>query len=254
MTISTNQQEQNAIFGFHAVESLLKNQIDSVSELLVLKGRADRRLNAILALAKGASHISIRYLDRHALDRQVGDRHQGIVAICSEQLEKDEGDLEDILQGQRESIFLLILDGVTDPHNLGACIRSANAAGVTAVIIPKDKSARLNSTALKVACGAAQYTPVVRVTNLARTLKWLQQYGIWIVGAAGEAEETIYQAEFTGSVALVMGNEGKGLRRLTREHCDSLVKIPMSGDVSSLNVSVATGVCLFEALRQRQNT
>jgi len=145
----------------------------------------------------------------------------------------------------------LILDSVTDPHNLGACLRSADAAGVHAVIVPKDKSAPLNATAKKVACGAAEHVPVIRVTNLARTMKWLQNFGIWITGAAGEAEQDIYQTDLKGSMALAMGAEGSGLRRLTREHCDQLTKIPMVGSVSSLNVSVASGICLFEALRQR---
>jgi len=148
--------------------------------------------------------------------------------------------------------FLLILDGVTDPHNLGACLRSAEAAGVQCVIVPKDNAATLNPTTIKVACGAADTLPLVRVTNLARTMQWLQEQGVWIAGAAGEAEQHHYQLDLKGPLAIAMGSEGSGLRRLTREHCDYLMRIPMMGSVSSLNVSVATGVCLFEALRQRQ--
>src|SRR5690606_32435580 len=147
--------------------------------------------------------------------------------------------------------LILILDGVTDPHNLGACLRTADAAGVQLVIAPKDKSAPLNATAAKVACGAAEAVPYIQVTNLARTMKDLQQRGIWIVGTAGEAEHSIYQQDMKGPMALVMGAEGSGMRRLTREHCDYLVNIPMAGEVSSVNVSVATGICLFEAVRQR---
>jgi 23S rRNA (guanosine2251-2'-O)-methyltransferase len=147
--------------------------------------------------------------------------------------------------------LILVLDGVTDPHNLGACLRTADAAGALAVIVPKDKSATLTPTVRKVACGAAEVIPLVAVTNLARTLEKLQQRGLWVVGTAGEAEQELYQQDLTGPTILIMGAEGKGMRRLTREHCDYLVRLPMAGSVSSLNVSVATGVCLFEALRQR---
>ncbi|MBC7212990.1 MAG: 23S rRNA (guanosine(2251)-2'-O)-methyltransferase RlmB, partial [Pseudomonas sp.] len=145
-----------------------------------------------------------------------------------------------------------VLDGVTDPHNLGACLRTADAAGATAVVVPKDKSATLTPVVRKVACGAAEVIPLVAVTNLARTLEKLQQRGLWVVGTAGEAEQEIYQQDLTGPLVMIMGAEGRGMRRLTREHCDFLVKLPMAGSVSSLNVSVATGVCLFEAVRQRQ--
>ncbi|MDE4007549.1 23S rRNA (guanosine(2251)-2'-O)-methyltransferase RlmB, partial [Glaesserella parasuis] len=164
--------------------------------------------------------------------------------------ELNESDLDQILD-RKANPFLLILDGVTDPHNLGACLRTADTAGVDAVIVPKDKSAQLTSTARKVACGAAETVPLIRVTNLARTMRELQERNIWIVGTAGEATESLYQVKLTGSIALVMGAEGDGMRRLTREHCDQLVSIPMAGSVSSLNVSVATGVCLFEIVRQK---
>ena len=163
--------------------------------------------------------------------------------------------MEDILsEAERndESPFLLILDGVTDPHNLGACLRNADAAGVQAIVVPKDKAARITATVRKVAVGAAETVPLVQVTNLARTMKQLQQMGVWIIGTAGETDTCLYDVKLDGPMALVMGAEGKGMRRLTREHCDQLVKLPMAGSVSSLNVSVATGICLFEIVRQRR--
>jgi 23S rRNA (guanosine2251-2'-O)-methyltransferase len=160
--------------------------------------------------------------------------------------------LDELLERTEGPPLILVLDGVTDPHNLGACLRTADAAGALAVIVPKDKSATLTPVVRKVACGAAEVIPLVAVTNLARTLEKLQQRGLWVVGTAGEAEQEIYQQDLTGPLVMIMGAEGKGMRRLTREHCDFLVKLPMAGSVSSLNVSVATGVCLFEAVRQRQ--
>ncbi len=162
--------------------------------------------------------------------------------------------LDELLDRLDVPPLLLVLDGVTDPHNLGACLRTADAAGVHAVIIPKDKSATLNSTVRKVACGAAEVVPLVAVTNLARALEKLRQKGLWVVGTAGDAEQTLYQQDMTGPLIVVMGAEGTGMRRLTREHCDFLVNLPMQGSVSSLNVSVATGVCLFEAQRQRMQS
>ncbi|MGL5250136.1 MAG: 23S rRNA (guanosine(2251)-2'-O)-methyltransferase RlmB, partial [Enterovibrio sp.] len=180
-----------------------------------------------------------------------GAVHQGLVARVKAGRQYNENDLDALLQ-ENAAPLLLILDGVTDPHNLGACLRNADAAGVTAVIVPKDRSATLNATARKVAVGAAETVPLVRVTNLARTMRHLQQQGVWIVGTAGDAPNDIYQTKLTGALAIVMGAEGEGMRRLTRETCDVLTKIPMVGTVSSLNISVAAGVCLFEALRQRQ--
>ena len=162
-----------------------------------------------------------------------------------------ENDLEALLD-KTDTPFLLILDGVTDPHNLGACLRNADAAGVHGVIVPKDNSAGLTASVSKVACGAAETVPLFQVTNLARTMKQLQERGVWIVGTAGEADGTLYQANLCGPLAIAMGAEEKGLRRLSREGCDTLISIPMAGSVSSLNVSVATGICLFEAVRQRQ--
>ncbi len=242
--------ELETIFGLHAVSALLDKEPEKIKRLLVLKGRKDKRLESLLVVAR-KSGVSIENVERHQLDKREPGNHQGVIAECDALSEMEEGDLEELLQSLKEKPFLLVLDGVTDPHNLGACLRSADAAGVHAVIAPKDKSAPLNGVARKVACGAAEHVPYIKVTNLARTLRWLQQYGVWLIGAAGETDKTIYQADFNGAMALIMGAEGKGLRRLTKEHCDELIKIPMSGSVSSLNVSVAAGVCLFEAVRQR---
>jgi 23S rRNA (guanosine2251-2'-O)-methyltransferase len=241
---------QDTVFGLHAVEALALKEPDSIVEIIIQQGREDVRLNKLLNILQ-QQHVAYSFVTRKELDNLVSGRHQGVVALVKPEAEKNEGHLEDMLNTLETPPFLLILDSVTDPHNLGACLRSADAAGVHAVIVPKDKSAPLNSVAKKVACGAAEHVPVIRVTNLARTMKWLQNYGIWITGAAGEADKTIYQTDFKGAIALAMGAEGDGLRRLTREHCDQLTKIPMLGSVSSLNVSVATGICLFEALRQR---
>lgn len=238
-------------FGIHAVGSLLERQPSKVRGLWVQKDRQDKRIQKLLDQAREHG-IKIRFTDRKELDRLADGVHQGVVAeataveICNEPF------LEKLLEQLEEAPLLLVLDGVTDPHNLGACLRTADAAGVHAVIAPKDRSAPLNATAVKVACGAADTVPYVVVTNLARTLKQLQAAGVWITGTAGEAQQLVTQASLTGPMALVMGAEGTGMRRLTRENCDQLIKIPMAGSVSSLNVSVAAGVCLFEAVRQRQ--
>jgi 23S rRNA (guanosine2251-2'-O)-methyltransferase len=239
------------VFGLHAVEAVLKHNADSIQQLLVLQGRSDQRLLPLIERATRLN-ISIREVDRAALDEQVGGVHQGVAALCPNlKLERSEGFLEQLLQGLPHPPFLLILDGVTDPHNLGACLRTAEAAGVDAVIVPKDKSALMTPSVRKVACGAAESVPFIAVTNLARTLKMLQDNRIWVMGAAGEAEKSLYSTDLKGPLALVLGSEGKGMRRLTREHCDTLFSIPMAGEVSSLNVSVSAGVCLFEAVRQR---
>jgi len=247
-----NQPPQDTVFGIHAVESLIKRDANSVLSMKVAHGRDDKRLARLLDFA-GRHGIAMEFVPRKELDMLVRGRHQGVVAIVRAEPVKDEGDLEALLQSLQEDPFLLILDSVTDPHNLGACLRSADAAGVQALIVPKDKSAPLNAVAKNVASGAAEHVPVIRVTNLARTMKWLQERGIWLTGAAGEAEHDVYETDLRGPSAIVMGAEGAGLRRLTRENCDQLIRIPMVGTVSSLNVSVATGVVLFEALRQRRS-
>ncbi len=240
-------------FGLHAVYSLLERSPKRVRTVLVQKGRQDRRIQALLALAQ-TQRIQVEQVERSELEKLVpGMVHQGVVARVEPAQVHNESYLEALINRLDEPAFLLVLDGVTDPHNLGACLRTADAAGVHAVIAPRDKSAPLNGTAVKVACGAAESVPYITVTNLARTLRQLQSAGIWITGTAGEAQETIYQADMTGPMALVMGAEGAGMRRLTRECCDRLVKVEMAGEVSSLNVSVAAGVTLFEAVRQRRN-
>ncbi|MDY4279549.1 MAG: 23S rRNA (guanosine(2251)-2'-O)-methyltransferase RlmB [[Pasteurella] mairii] len=240
------------IYGIHTVNAFLSRAPERLIEVYVLKGREDKRLQPLLNELHQLG-ISVQFLNRDSLDKKAnGEVHQGIIARVQPAKELNEQDLDQILQHQSAPL-LLVLDGVTDPHNLGACLRTADAAGVCAVIVPKDKSAQLTSIARKVACGAAESVPLIRVTNLTRTLRELQQqHNIWVVGTAGEATETLYQSELTGPLALVMGAEGDGMRRLTRETCDQLISIPMAGSVSSLNVSVATGVCLFEIVRQRE--
>lgn len=238
------------IYGIHAVKALLDSDPQRFLEVFILKGRDDRRLHPLIAELESVG-ITVQVANRQWLDGKVeGAVHQGIVARVKEGRQYQENDLPALLDGLDQP-FLLVLDGVTDPHNLGACLRSADAAGVHAVIVPRDRSAQLNATAKKVACGAAENVPLIRVTNLARTMRLLQEHQVWIVGTAGEADHTLYQSKLNGPLALVMGAEGEGMRRLTREHCDELISIPMAGSVSSLNVSVATGICLFEAVRQR---
>jgi 23S rRNA (guanosine2251-2'-O)-methyltransferase len=213
--------------------------------------RHDQRINAILQLADAAG-VTVHTVGKGELESMVpSGRHQGVVARAAAPKVYSEVELDALLDRLEVPPFLLILDGVTDPHNLGACLRSADAAGVQAVIAPKDRAASLTPTAIKVASGAAQTVPFVQVTNLARCLRDLKERGIWLVGLDDYAEQTLYHTDLKGPLAIVMGAEGQGLRRLSKEHCDYLVNIPMAGTVESLNVSVATGVCLFEALRQR---
>lgn len=247
------------IYGIHAVDSLLRQNPKSVQRLWAQQGREDNRIGALLELAQNQG-VPVARESRRVLDDMVTGRHQGIIAETLDlPLSGDstrpnlwqEADLMRAVEEKDGPVLLLVLDGITDPHNLGACLRSADAAGVDAVVVPRDKSADINPVSRKVACGAAEVVPFVRVTNLSRTLQALKARGVWLFGTAGEAENSLYQHDLTLSMALVMGAEGHGLRRLTREQCDYLVRLPMAGSVSSLNVSVATGVCLFEALRQR---
>ncbi|MGF1753058.1 23S rRNA (guanosine(2251)-2'-O)-methyltransferase RlmB [Vibrio makurazakiensis] len=238
------------LYGIHAVKAVLEKDPARFIEAYVLKGRQDERLLPLLNQLQQYG-ISIQQMGRKPLDEKAqGASHQGIIAKVKPAKQLNETHLDDIL-AQHEQPLLLVLDGVTDPHNLGACLRNADAAGVAAVIVPKDRSSPLTATVSKVACGAAETVPLVRVTNLARTMRALQEQGVWFVGTAGEATHDIYQAKLDGPLAIVMGAEGDGMRRLTRETCDDLIKIPMAGAVSSLNVSVASGICLFEAVRQR---
>jgi 23S rRNA (guanosine2251-2'-O)-methyltransferase len=242
------------VYGLHAVDALLRQQPEQIQRLWVQDARKDKRIAGIIELARNQG-ITLERLSREQLDDKVQGRHQGVVAeVRPGELKWDETALNQLLDSLDQPALLLVLDGVTDPHNLGACLRSADAAGVHAVIVPKDNAADLTPAVRKVACGAAEVVPFVRVSNLARTLEGLKQRGIWLFGAAGEADKTIYNNDLTGPMALIMGSEGAGLRRLTREACDYLVKLPMAGSVSSLNVSVATGVCLFEVVRQRDGS
>lgn len=242
------------VFGIHAINALLDTAPERFIELWLLKGREDERLSPIINLARKYG-ISIQMANRKVLDdKSEGEQHQGVVARIRAGKVLTENDLDDILSRAAEknqSPFLLILDGVTDPHNLGACLRNADAAGVQAIIVPKDNAASLTPVVRKVAVGAAETVPLVQVTNLARTMKALQEQGVWLIGTAGETDTCLYDLQLSGPMALVMGAEGKGMRRLTRENCDQLVKLPMAGSVSSLNVSVASGICLFEIVRQR---
>jgi len=242
---------EQRLYGFHSIEAVLQREPERILEVWILEGRQDKRLENMLA-SLSTQGIQTQKVKREKLDELAGTtRHQGLVAHCRSASARNENFLEQLLDSLDVPPLLLILDGVQDPHNLGACIRTADAVGVHAVIVPKDNAATLNGTVRKVACGAAETTPFISVTNLARCLRNLKERGVWLVGAAGEVETSIYQQDMTGPLAIVMGAEGKGLRRLTRESCDHLVTIPMPGSVESLNVSVATGVCLYEALRQR---
>ena len=242
--------QQEWVYGLHAVLALLKTEPDRVVELRLQRGRNDQRLGKIRSLAQ-TLQIPLAPASRDELETLAPGNHQGVVALCSQGEVRDEHFLFNLLENLARPPLLLILDGVTDPHNLGACLRTADGAGVDAVIAPKDRSVGITATVRKVACGAAETVPFVVVTNLARTLRALQESGLWVVGADGDAPGQLYSADLKGPLALVMGAEGDGMRRLTRDHCDLLVKLPMAGSVSSLNVSVATGVCLYEAVRQR---
>ncbi|MFC3909857.1 23S rRNA (guanosine(2251)-2'-O)-methyltransferase RlmB [Legionella dresdenensis] len=243
---------EHVVYGLHAVSSLLKNPHRTTRRLFINQERIDKKVQAIVDLANRLG-VDVDYLSSQQLNQRfAGMNHQGVVANAAPLPDYNESDLRPLLNNSKKPALVLILDGVTDPHNLGACLRTADATGVDFVIIPKDKSASITPVVSKVACGAAEAVPVVRVTNLVRAIETIKQEGVWVYGAAGEAEQSIYQISYKDSVAIVMGAEGEGLRRLTREHCDDLFALPMAGSVESLNVSVATGVALYEVLRQRQ--
>ncbi len=249
--MKNKQDNQEKVIGMHAVSELLAQRPGSVRRLIFQVGRNDKRINEIRELA-AAANVTVEELAKEAFEREFDGVHQGVAAVAEfENSTLSEKSLFELLSNLDHPPLLLILDGVTDPHNLGACLRSADAAGVDAVIIPKDKSVGLNATVRKVACGAAETVNLAAVTNLARCLDKLKEEGIWLVGAADQADSSLYDQDLDGPIALVMGSEGSGLRRLTKESCDFLVSIPMAGALSSLNVSVATGVCLYEARRQR---
>jgi 23S rRNA (guanosine2251-2'-O)-methyltransferase len=237
------------IHGFHAVTAKLRHDPAGVREIYLAAGRQDGRMRDLVQLAE-ARGVRMVSLDTARLDGMAGGaRHQGVVAQVAAQ--QRYVTVDDVLDNLAEPALLLVLDGVTDPHNLGACLRVADAAGAHAVIAPKDRACGLNATAIKVASGAADTVPYIVVTNLARSLREIKERGIWTIGAAGEATKDIYAVEQKGATAWVLGAEGEGLRRLTRDTCDELARIPMYGSVESLNVSVASGICLFEARRQR---
>jgi 23S rRNA (guanosine2251-2'-O)-methyltransferase len=237
------------------VQALLENAPERVLELQALSTREDARLNPIVQMARQLG-LTVAFRDRSALDQLAeGGRHQGVVARVRERQPGDDNDLAELLDGLTEPALLLILDAVTDPHNLGACLRTAEAAGVHAVVAPRDKAAGLTPVVRKVACGAAELVPFMQVTNLARTLKQLKEQGIWVVGTSLEdGAKPFFDTDLKAPVAIVMGAEGSGLRRLTAELCDHLAYIPMAGQIESLNVSVAAGVALFEAVRQRKSS
>lgn len=238
------------VFGFHAVMARMRQRASSVREVYVAEGRQDPRMRAVLDLV-AERDLRLVTLPMDRLDRMLPDaRHQGVA--CSVDAAAARWDLDEILDGLgTEPPLLLFLDGVQDPHNLGACLRSADALGVHAVVAPKDRAVGLTPVVEKVASGAAETVPYVMVTNLARTVQSVQERGVFVIGLAGEADGPLAGADLTGPTALALGAEGTGLRRLTRERCDALVKIPMVGAVESLNVSVATGICLYEVRRQR---
>jgi 23S rRNA (guanosine2251-2'-O)-methyltransferase len=240
-----------AVAGIHSVRAALKHGSEGIVEIWLERKRRDRRLAQLAELAR-ESQVAVRQVARDELDGAAdGANHQGVVAWVRITAARSERDLARILQDVRGPPFLLILDGVQDPHNLGACLRVADAAGAHALIAPRDNAVGLTSVACKVASGAALTLPFVQVTNLSRTIEGLKGQGIWLIGADGEAPASLFEMDLTGPLALVMGGEGKGLRRLTRERCDSIGHLPMLGTVESLNVSVAAGICLYEAVRQR---
>jgi len=237
------------VFGFHAVLARLRADPRSVTEIYLDENRKDARAKDLVAAAERCGVPLMRVPTKRLDGFYGGGRHQGVVATVVEKQARES--LEDLLDSLAEPALLLVLDGVTDPHNLGACLRVADAAGAHAVIAPKDRAAGVSAVVSRVASGAAESVPYYMVTNLARTLDELKDRGIWIIGADERAETTLYDAKLPAAIAWVLGAEGEGMRRLTRERCDLLVRIPMRGQVESLNVSVASGVCLFESLRRR---
>ncbi len=237
------------LFGFHAITVRMKTAPASVIELHLEANRRDARMRSFADRAREAG-IKIVETDGERLDKMAGtSRHQGVVARVEHVAMPHS--LDEVVESIEGPPLLLVLDGVTDPHNLGACLRVADGAGAHAIVAPKDHAVGINATVAKVASGAAETVPYLMVTNLARTLNELKEYDIRIVGTSDDAEQTLYDIDLTGPIAFVLGSEGDGMRQLTRKTCDQLVRIPMAGAVESLNVSVAAAVCLYEALRQR---
>jgi 23S rRNA (guanosine2251-2'-O)-methyltransferase len=240
------------VYGLHAVRAVLARRPADVLRLSIAAARDDARSRELRELAAGRG-VKVVAATPAALDAETGGAaHQGFVAEVRPSIPLDENSLLDLLAAQTQAALVLVLDGVSDPHNLGACLRTADAAGATAVVAPRDRAASLTPTVRKVAAGAAETVPFAQVTNLARALRDMKQAGLWIGGTAGDGEKSIFEADLSGPLAIVMGSEGRGLRRLTRENCDFTVSLPMQGAVASLNVSVAAGIALYEALRQRR--
>jgi len=239
------------LIGIHAVEAALQYDVGNIVELYVETNAHNPRVKEVAERARELG-VKPHARDRAALDRMTGGaRHQGVVARYNAPEPLAESELPKLVEAAEAGALFLVLDGVTDPHNLGACLRSAEAAGVTAVIVPKDRAVGITPTVRRASAGAADRVPFVAATNLARTLKTLKDAGVWLVGLVGDVDASLYSIDLKGPIAIVLGSEGEGMRRLTREACDFLAKIPMRGAMESLNVSVATGIALFEALRQR---
>jgi 23S rRNA (guanosine2251-2'-O)-methyltransferase len=239
------------LIGIHAVEAALNHDVGNLVELYIETGTQNARVKE---LGERARELGVKphARDRAALDRMTGGaRHQGVVARYNAPPPLPESALAELTEKAGRDALFLVLDGVTDPHNFGACLRSAEAAGVTAVVVPKDRAVGVTPTVRRASAGAADRVPIVAATNLARSLKALKDAGVWLVGLAGDTQQSLYAVDLDGPIAIVLGGEGEGMRRLTRESCDFLAQIPMRGDIESLNVSVATGVALFETLRQR---
>ncbi len=240
------------VYGLHAVRAVLTLRPQDVTQLSIASGRDDARVRELRELAS-VHGLKVAGATNATLDQETGGAvHQGVVAAVRASVPLDENKLLDLLTAARVPPLVLALDGVSDPHNLGACLRTADAAGATAVVAPRDRAARLTPAVRKVAAGAAETVPFAQVTNLARSLRDMKEAGLWIAGTAGDADQELFEADLAGPLAIVMGSEGRGLRRLTRECCDFAVRVPMQGAVASLNVSVAAGIVLYEALRQRR--
>lgn len=244
-------KEKIIVYGPHTIEAIIQKNPLKVKFLYFQRDKSGSRHQVLLDLA-GETGVSYKFVSKEELDQLTQNGlHQGVAGVCQKDESYSEADIPELLGQIKGAAFILLLDCIEDPHNLGACLRTANAAGVDMVIAPKDRSAGMTAVAYKAASGACDTLPFIQVTNLATTIKYLKKQNIWVFGAAGEADQSLYEADLTSPVAFILGNEGKGLRRLTKQECDILVHIPMAGSVSSLNVSVSAGVCLFEAVRQR---
>jgi len=247
------QSKLEISYGQHTVRHALEQTPDNILELFIQKDKKNSAVQEKLVELAVKSGISVQRVSRDVLDKQTGNAlHQGVVIKRRASTTEHMPTLDDVLSKKEGALFLLVLEGIQDPHNMGACLRTANAVGVDAVILAKDNTVSINSTVSKVASGGAENTIIITVSNIARTLRQLKDAGVWIVGTAADVDSSIYEIDLTVSTAIIMGNEGKGLRKNTRDHCDHLVSLPMHGVVESLNVSVASAVCLYEVLRQRR--